>query len=396
MSNIFKSANRNITTESTFNDLELYANSKSSKGFYVDILNKIEELLMFSLVNFTDPKVSHFTIDEPNQDKLQELRKDLARFLASRAKTKGTKETKFLYLATLEIRPKNKQEHLHLAFFFDGLNTKDLNLLEERLAKFSNSNKAKLNHRRLDCLPLDIYTETGEIKYNKRGNFARKGSTAWHELRTDSIDAFKRLSYLAKVYSKAKDYHLSSSRLPSKLAAKPFEAPAASLQTKSIPIQLKGLELAVEPSKAAQEDSKILAPLDNPKRLHSPVLLIYQRQLDMKFKVWLRYDLQTYSFKGEKEIDKNLVIQELLAIPSLYRFKVLAGSTEPTSVTPERALAILRQAPGHSLKGRELTFQAPTMPTGRGRTIDKNRCQPKATDWQKPSIQLVAPVRAHH
>jgi hypothetical protein len=206
-----------ITYDKFFNGREIYDDKKSNKGFYVGILEKLEKLIDYSLCTFKIPRAAHFIIEEPDQDKLKNLSEDIKRFCAQRSKdTDKADLPEFVYLSTLETRPKNKQEHLHLLIISDGLNYRDFGGLEERLRKFSNNRKARHCCRSIAFLPYDIDEETGEFRYTKRGDFARKGNTSYHDLRTEADDAFKRFSYFAKVYSKKKDFYLSCSRLPSK------------------------------------------------------------------------------------------------------------------------------------------------------------------------------------
>lgn len=207
-----------ITYDRFFNGREIYDQKKSNKGFYVGILEKLEQLISYSLDTFKVPRAAHFIVEEPDLHKLKNLSEDIKRFCAQRSKAKNkTDVVDFVYLSTLEMRPRNKQEHLHLLIISDGLNYKDLALLEERLQKFSKNNKVRHCCRSIACMPYDINVETGEINYNKRGDFARKGNTSYHDLRIEADDAFKRFSYFAKVYSKSKDFYLSCSRLPSKV-----------------------------------------------------------------------------------------------------------------------------------------------------------------------------------
>ncbi len=208
-----------ITFSNTFRGLKAYSKEKSAKGLYVNVVEKVFQILKHGLHNYQKPRAAHLVIDSPKLETIKSLPQDLERFLLQRNKpVDAQSKPNFVYLYVVEKRPRSKKEHLHLLVVADGLDALDLRLLSERLVKFSSTRKVKIQQRRFDCLPLAICENTGEIRLNRRGEYARKGSVYFHDLRWEFEDAFERLTYFAKVLTKPEYAFLSCSRYIDPLA----------------------------------------------------------------------------------------------------------------------------------------------------------------------------------
>lgn len=190
----------NITSESTYKGLGVSKSSKGIAGFYEDHLATIYKLLQQGSQAFTKPRAAHLIIDAPVDGALDALCRELERW----AKGEGSTDTRPLYFACLETRPRNKQRHLHLIVIFQS--TKDctysLKTLRNRLSKLAKNQQVTLARRRGENLPNYVDSETGEIKVNEFGKPRKMGSVYFHNLAIEFKDAFERFSYLAKVFSK--------------------------------------------------------------------------------------------------------------------------------------------------------------------------------------------------
>lgn len=205
-----------VTKEPDFRGLKVYCQRKNEKGFFVEILEATVKLLDYASKNWDRPQLFHLCISAPKDCTLKRLSSELRRWSRQRDKANRRHvDTPVLYLAAIETRPRKKQRHLHLAVFTTGNSVFDVYALKQRLRKFSETDtEVALYQRRFDCLALALDESTGEIKLTKRGDFARQGSMYYHDLRKEYDDAFQRISYLAKVYSKSASPEWSSSLVP--------------------------------------------------------------------------------------------------------------------------------------------------------------------------------------
>lgn len=209
-----------IQTTGTYRGLDINDTSKGFKGYYIQHLQSIHSLLVEASLNLVNPLVSHFIIDKPKPRAINALNQELNRWRDQRL----TSSEKVRYFAVLEKRPKEKRGHIHVLVIYPKPTTDDkflstsLNLLTERLRKLSETNSATLCKRKSSAKKLIIDPETGEIKINTDGSIIRLGSSYYHNLITEFDDAFKRLSYFAKVHTKDQEQirglYYSSSIIP--------------------------------------------------------------------------------------------------------------------------------------------------------------------------------------
>lgn len=80
----------------------------------------------------------------------------------------------------------------------DGIAYVDLQILSERLSKFSRKGKAKVLKRKR----VFLTDSDGVIRKNEDGGLIRKGHSDYHTLKTELADGYERLSYFAKSMTK--------------------------------------------------------------------------------------------------------------------------------------------------------------------------------------------------
>ena len=190
------------TAENTYLGFELNKTIKASKGFYVEHLDAIYEILATAKANMTKPIVAHLVIDSPNDKALEQLSRILIRWYEEE---QGSNAQAVKYFACLEVRPRNKQRHLHLMVVFNSLkdSRESLYILRRKLTKLSKSATCKIQQRKLEHRAPLTNSETGKIATNADGGIIRLGSTYYHRLISEFEDAFNRFSYLAKVMTKS-------------------------------------------------------------------------------------------------------------------------------------------------------------------------------------------------
>jgi len=199
---------REATKTTTYRGLLLNTSTKGSLGFYSQHLQTIYSLMLTARTRMNRPLVSHLVIDAPALNALNEISRELKRWYKKRyGSGKADTESdikKVSYFACLETRPRNQREHLHVMVIFDSLpnNSTSLAILSERLSKLSKTKDCKIQYRKSEARPLNVDQETGEIRTNTNGGLSRLGSTQYHNLITELLDAFERFSYLAKVQTK--------------------------------------------------------------------------------------------------------------------------------------------------------------------------------------------------
>lgn len=189
-----------VTTESKYLGFELSESLKGNDGFYGEHLGAIIGLLQMGGELFNEARAAHLVIDDPSDHAMKRLCKELDRWMIKEKMDCHHP----LYFACKEVRPRDKQGHMHVLVIFPATGdcTHSLKTLRNRLGKLSNSNEVKLCKRRLDKLTQSIDQNTGETKVDGRGRSKRSGSANYHDLKTEFNDAVERYSYLAKVFSK--------------------------------------------------------------------------------------------------------------------------------------------------------------------------------------------------
>lgn len=187
---------------------KLYEGKKAGNGFYKGILDSLYNLLAYSLLEMKNPKALHFVISDPID--LGNISKYLERWRIRRVEF-NQELSSVKYFGTVEVRPRNKEKHLHLCIVADSIGYDDMSNLRERLQRFSSNSKCKLQRRDRNCLPIEIDPNTGEILIDTYTNdYKRKGNTWCHRLRLEFDDAFQRLSYFCKVQTKAEPNYICS------------------------------------------------------------------------------------------------------------------------------------------------------------------------------------------
>lgn len=204
-----------IIKDLKFNNVNLNTSPKCSNGFYLPMLRDLFNLLIYSFSVHSKPKAVHFVIDAPIECKIKRINSTLNRWQTSRNRLNRCSRSMPLYFHTLEVRPRNKQKHLHLLVILDSCTYNDAISLEDHLRSISSTNKCRLQRRDISELPAKVDSETGEIKMNSNLGISRVGSITYHSVTYELNDCFTRISYFAKVYSKTGDPIWSVSRIPS-------------------------------------------------------------------------------------------------------------------------------------------------------------------------------------
>lgn len=194
----------NFTKDTHFRGLKINETEKGVNGYYTPLLEAIFQLQTRASFTYERPLCAHITIDNPVEDALQRIVKELARWYAAEAKEVSICNIPPLYFACLETTPRTKNRHLHILVWFGatGDNSVSLKLLSRRLKKLSRTKKATLHKRKPELRAPDIDKRTGMERVSHSGRIKRSGSPYYHDLNNEFEDAFKRGSYLAKVFSK--------------------------------------------------------------------------------------------------------------------------------------------------------------------------------------------------
>jgi len=174
---------------------------KGFKGFYQEILDDLLRLFSEAKSTFTIPRVAHFIIENPKDNIFDLLQIYIKRWLKARDKARERESTNFKYLAAIEIKPTLKETHVHLCIIFDDLTTGELYKLEDYLYK----------------LTKDAKEDNAKLFYRKRRPDEINTSKHWHCINTNEFDAFTRISYLAKVFSK-----ITTNEKPNYICSKPI------------------------------------------------------------------------------------------------------------------------------------------------------------------------------
>lgn len=218
-----------ITQLKHYRGLELNDTNKGKDGYYVKHLENIYSSMVEATVHLANPLASHFVIDNPKAKAIKALNQELNRWKNERLDPSEAVR----YFTCLETLSRNKQKHLHVLVIYqkpinnEGFLSTSLNLLTERLSRLSHTCSATLCKRINSAKKLIIDSGSGEIKVNKEGSIIRLGSSYYHNLVTEFNDAFKRLSYLAKVQTKDQkqvygvDWSQSRNKAPTKLKHNP-------------------------------------------------------------------------------------------------------------------------------------------------------------------------------
>lgn len=200
-----------ITKEPTHNGLKLYSHTKSIDGFYVEMLTQLHNLLTHASITLSRPLVAHIMVDQPTDNIYAQLGRLIQRWSDSRHKFRcSTSNPPTYYLCTEEVRPRAKNRHMHIAVVFDGLAYSDLNYLVDKLQRYSKTKTVKLYQRSREHRAERVNQHTGEINL--------LGSRFYHNLLQEFEDAYMRISYICKVFSKSElknNKQYSSSRIPS-------------------------------------------------------------------------------------------------------------------------------------------------------------------------------------
>lgn len=177
-----------------YNDLKLNTSEKTDEGFDEPILSNIQALLTESLASQNQPRLAHFIIQSPNDLLFKRLGIEITRWYSQR---KPNSDKKPLWIAVYEYS-KTKGYHLHLAVIADGISYIDLQILSERLLKYSKKGYAKLQRRKRAYMT----DADGVIMRNKDDAFIRIGHSHLHNVKSELSDAYERVSYFAKSMTK--------------------------------------------------------------------------------------------------------------------------------------------------------------------------------------------------
>lgn len=186
-----------IYTEEQYQGLRLYSKAKAKNGFHLQMLKCLLKLMRHAIQVMEIPKCAHLVIDSPIEGVEKELGRVISRWNQSRHKRKGVQNSEppeSLYFAVKEIRPRTKQRHMHVAIIFDGLNYEDLVILKDKLISLSETREVRIYRRSRVHMREKIIESTGEI--------VKLGSIYFHSLKIEFDDAFSRMSYLCKVFTK--------------------------------------------------------------------------------------------------------------------------------------------------------------------------------------------------
>lgn len=177
-----------------YTNYPLNSSEKTAEGFDEPILNNIKKILTESLNAQIDPRLAHIVIQAPNQLAFNRLGCEITRWFTQR---KPSCLSKPLWIAVHE-HSSSKGYHLHLAVIADGVSYIDLQILSERLSKYSKKGYAKLQKRKRVLLT----DADGVLIRNQDDGLIRVGHTHLHHLKKEFADGFERLSYFAKSMSK--------------------------------------------------------------------------------------------------------------------------------------------------------------------------------------------------
>lgn len=186
------------TNQQSYNGYRLNPTNKGKLGFYVEQLQIIISLLLYAKQYFTKPRSAHLIIEAPKEEALCRLPQELNRW------NESDDDTKPIFFACLETRPRARKRHLHILVVFQATEdcTYSLKTLQRRLKKLSKQEKVTLCRRAEERRPIYCDQSTGEIPVNDWGRPRRVGSPYFHNLSINLDDAFERHSYLAKVFTK--------------------------------------------------------------------------------------------------------------------------------------------------------------------------------------------------
>lgn len=183
----------NITFNSTYAGLEVYSGSKAIHGLNISILKAAHALVIQARETMRRPVGFHILINEPTEGV-----KNLDQILSRWGEQMGL-TSKPLYLRAHEIRPVNKQRHLHLHVIADMPKKSDvikqeIDYLLVGMRRKNLGSSINIYKRKKEHLLHVVDRETGEL---------RPVSSIWfHDINREASDYFLRLSYLAKVFSK--------------------------------------------------------------------------------------------------------------------------------------------------------------------------------------------------
>lgn len=184
----------NITFNTTYAGLPIYSGKKALHGLNLSILKSAHALVTEARETMSRPVGFHITINEPTTGT-----KNLDQILTRWGEQMGL-TSKPLYLKAHEIRPINKQKHLHIHVIADMQNKKsdvikqELDYLVVGMRRKKLGSVIKLYPRDPATLLYVVDKNTGELRPN---------SSIWfHDINREASDYFLRLSYLAKVFTK--------------------------------------------------------------------------------------------------------------------------------------------------------------------------------------------------
>lgn len=183
----------NITFNSTYAGLAVYSGSKAIHGLNISILKAAHALVIQARETMRRPVGFHILINEPTEG-IKNLDQILSRWGEQMGLT-----SKPLYLRAHEIRPVNKQRHLHLHVIADMPKKSDvikqeIDYLLVGMRRKNLGSNITIYKRKSEHLLHVVDKETGEL---------RPVSSVWfHDINREASDYFLRLSYLAKVFTK--------------------------------------------------------------------------------------------------------------------------------------------------------------------------------------------------
>jgi hypothetical protein len=177
-----------------FTNYPLNSSEKTEEGFDENILKDIQIILSECISAQMEPRLAHLVVQSPNELIFERLGAEIRRWFTQR---KPSCSSKPLWIAVHE-QSTSRGFHLHLAVIADGISYVDLQILSERLSKFSKKGKARLLKRKR----VFLTDSHGVILKNEDGGLIRKGHSHFHTLKTELADGYERLSYFAKSMTK--------------------------------------------------------------------------------------------------------------------------------------------------------------------------------------------------
>ena len=189
-------------TSISFCSYDVYDLTKADEGLNTKQLVRLFELLNYAQLTMQSPTMAHIKIEQPTK-RMTEIGKILTNY-ADKYRL-GKPDSRPLYALKYEEGSITKREHCHLYIIVDDWVRDDLIGLAKELERTGVSGAI----RSKNCKPVALMNRSREF-------VPIRGSTAYHRLNEEAEDAFKRISYIAKIKttSKLRRKSFSASALP--------------------------------------------------------------------------------------------------------------------------------------------------------------------------------------